>query len=209
VRFASDGALAHIRFPAWDGVTPKHEIIKKFFTYVRGELPGARISADLFGLATVNPDDLGIGQVIEDGYQNFDFISPMVYPSHYAGGFLGYKNPASFPYEIIQYSIQTALSRLQGEWPRLVTPVANTSTPQASGTVVNATTSPSSPVYHAGLRPWLQDFNLGATYNAEMVRKEIQATEEVLSTAHSSSSFAGWLLWNASNVYTEAALRKE
>ena len=31
-----------------------------------------RISADLFGLTTVNSDGLGIGQVIQDAYQYFD-----------------------------------------------------------------------------------------------------------------------------------------
>ena len=208
VRFASDGDLSRITYPTWDGIAPKHVIVRTFFEYVRAELKGQKISADLFGLATVNPDDLGIGQVIEDGYANFDFVSPMIYPSHYASGFLGYKNPASVPYEVIQYSLEIALTRIRGE-PILpqATSSATTTLQSASGTLAVATSS--TKAFYSKLRPWLQDFNLGATYTAEMVRKQIDATEHVLSGERGEDFFAGWLLWNPSNVYTVGALRQE
>jgi hypothetical protein len=49
-------------------------------------------------------------------------------------------------------------------------------------------------------RPWLQDFDLfGVDYSPEMVRAQIKAAEE-----HQTS---GWLLWNITNKYSEAALR--
>ncbi len=49
------------------------------------------------------------------------------------------------------------------------------------------------------LRPWLQDFSINGTkYTAEMVREQIKATYD--------SGLNGWLLWNASNVYTVPAL---
>jgi hypothetical protein len=52
----------------------------------------------------------------------------------------------------------------------------------------------------AQFRPWLQDFDLNNTpYTPAMVRAQIRASEEQQS--------AGWLLWNASNKYQEAALR--
>ena len=82
---------------------PKSSVIENFFKTLRRELTGIKISADLFGLATINKDDLGIGQVIENAYQYFDYVAPMIYPSHYASGFLGYKNPALYPYEVIKY----------------------------------------------------------------------------------------------------------
>ncbi len=66
VRFPSDGNLKDMYFPSWDHKTPKHTVLKEFFAYLRKQLPGTKLSADLFGLATVNGDDLGIGQVIED-----------------------------------------------------------------------------------------------------------------------------------------------
>ncbi len=50
------------------------------------------------------------------------------------------------------------------------------------------------------LRPWVQAFNLGAVYDADKIRAQIQAIEE-------SDYSAGWLLWNASNRYTDAGLK--
>ena len=49
------------------------------------------------------------------------------------------------------------------------------------------------------LRPWLQDFSIGhTTYTADMVRAQMTATYD--------SGLNSWLLWNASNKYTESAL---
>ena len=52
----------------------------------------------------------------------------------------------------------------------------------------------------ATTRPWLQDFDLGADYDAKMVKAQIRASDE--------NQTAGWLLWNAKNVYTRGALEK-
>jgi hypothetical protein len=56
----------------------------------------------------------------------------------------------------------------------------------------------------AKLRPWLQDFNLGANYNATMVRKQIKAVYDAASSTP--ELINGWMLWNPSNVYTKGAL---
>ncbi len=50
----------------------------------------------------------------------------------------------------------------------------------------------------AQARPWIQAFNLGATYDAEKIRAQIDAVEKY--------SDGGWLLWNAANRYSEAGL---
>lgn len=49
------------------------------------------------------------------------------------------------------------------------------------------------------IRPWIQAFNLGAVYDASKIRAQIDAVEKYPN--------AGWLLWNASNRYTEAGLK--
>lgn len=52
------------------------------------------------------------------------------------------------------------------------------------------------------IRPWLQDFNLGSpAYGPAEVRAQIKATYDV--------GLEEWILWNARNVYTSAALLKE
>jgi hypothetical protein len=177
IRFPSDGNLRDMVFPFYDDVTPKEEILAGFFAKLREETKDRIISADLFGLTSVNYDDLGIGQVIESAYLNFDFVCPMMYPSHYAAGFLGYQNPAEFPGEVVEYSVASAARR------------------------ENILRENQTEAKIGKLRPWLQDFDLGAEYNASMVRSEIDAAEM--------NGASGWLLWNAGNWYTKEALKAE
>ena len=95
----------------------------------------------------------------------------MVYHSHYASGFEGFVNPAEYPYEVIYKGLTTGTERL-------------------------ASISSS-----AKIRPWLQDFDLGAIYDARMVNLQKKAVYD--------ANAYGWLLWNPSNIYTEEALIKE
>ena len=46
----------------------------------------------------------------------------------------------------------------------------------------------------AKIRPWIQDFNLGATYDAVMIRAQIQATYD--------SGLNSWMSWDPKNIYT-------
>lgn len=178
VRFPSDGDLQDMVFPFWDGQVPKHTVIREFFKELRQQIPRAKISIDLFGLSTINFDDLGVGQIIEDGFGYFDYVCPMIYPSHYADGFIGYQNPAEYPYEVVRYSMEGALKRLRAYKELEKTEVQ--------------------------LRPWLQDFDLGATYDAEMLRAEINAVYD-----SAKDDFSGFMLWNSWNYYTRGALELE
>lgn len=87
---------------------------------------GCLLSADTFGFILTNKQDGGIGQNLETIVNNVDFISPMVYPSHYSNGSFGYENPNNHPYEVITAALTDALERgvsedkirpyLQGFW---------------------------------------------------------------------------------------------
>lgn len=173
IRFPSDGNMKDISYP-WSNGKQKTEVMKDFFAYLRDNLGnmGAPISADLFGMTTTSTDDLNIGQNLENALKYFDFVAPMVYPSHYPHGFNNYKNPADKPYEVVKFALEGAVEK-----------------------AINASTTP------LKIRPWLQDFNLGATYDATMIRAQIQATYD--------SGLDSWMLWNASNRYTRGALDKE
>ena len=201
IRFPSDGELSNMSYPFWDEKTPKRKVLKSFFQYLRENLADAKISADVFGLTTVNKDDMGIGQVIEDIYGSFDYVSPMVYPSHYHKQFLGYANPASHPYEVIKYSMEAALKRLTAYSLRLTA----VSTTTISLEQFNNTTLQQ--LNNAKLRPWLQDFSLSVRYDAEMVKKEIQAVYD--SASSTPELVNGWMLWSPSNMYTREALNNE
>jgi len=191
VRFPSDGNMENIGFPVWDGLKLKQEVIKEFFQHVRAGLAGEKLSVDLFGQTTTNTDDMGIGQIIENAFENFDYVSPMVYPSHYVDGFMGFGNPAEHPYEIVKYSISTALARKK----------------IFSGKLVPAPLEPIPGVDEminlSKFRPWLQDFNMGANYTADMVKAEIRAVEDSLG-----KEYSGFMLWSPSNIYTMGAVLK-
>jgi hypothetical protein len=153
VRFPSDGNINQIVYPIWDKNTKKSEIIRRFFEYQKVQLEryGPR-SVDLFGLTLwhLNDDnDMNIGQRFIDALPYFNYICPMVYPSHYPINFEGYKNPAEHPYEIIYKSLIKAKEYLEKQ-----------------------------NIQKVFIRPWLQAFNLGAYYNEEMLIKEIRAAQD-------------------------------
>ena len=87
---------------------------------------GCFVSADVFGFILTNKFDGGVGQNLETIIENVDFLSPMVYPSHYSKGSFGYQNPNRNPYGVITSALDDALERgveeiklrpfLQGFW---------------------------------------------------------------------------------------------
>jgi hypothetical protein len=148
IRYPSDGDMKDIAYP-WSGDKPRREVMKSFFAYLREQFATSSIplSVDLFGLTTSSSGDLGIGQNLNDALMYFDYVSPMVYPSHFAKGFIGFPKPAEKPYEVIKYSMDSAIAK-------------------ASTTEVS----------RDKIRPWLQAFDLGAIYTPALVRAQIQAT---------------------------------
>lgn len=175
IRFPSDGDIGDMRFPVWDGDEPKYEVMRDFFEYLDKSLhpTGAKLSVDLFGMTFSRvdklQDDLNIGQRVVDAAPFMDYISPMVYPSHYPPNFEGYANPAEHPYAIVNIALEDARPFFRNNFEQV--------------------------------RPWLQDFDLGAEYTAAMVKAQIKAVRD--------NKASGWLLWNPSNIYTSAALDKE
>ena len=197
IRFPSDGNMQDIAF-THTGSTTKKEMLRQFFEYLDLKLVGTGIvtSADIFGMTTTNTDDLNIGQILEHALLYFDYVSPMVYPSHYPPKFNGWPDPNKVPYEIVKFSMDSAVARanfLQKE-------ILATTTILADGRV--ATTTPDARlVKRIGplqLRPWLQDNDYPVHYTPEMVRKQIKATYD--------AGLTSWMLWDPANTYTRAAL---
>ncbi len=204
VRYPSDGNMKDIAFTL-SGGKPKADVLESFFAHLYAELSepfddfdeSPALSVDLFGYTTTNTDDLGIGQVIERALPYFDYVMPMVYPSHYNSGFIGITKPATQPYEIVKYSMDTAVRRARVMSDSLTSNststdvvLARTQAKKGRGVI-----SPDQ------LRPWLQDFDLGATYTPEMVRAQMQATYD--------AGLDSWALWDAGNTYTKAALNTD
>ena len=189
IRYPSDGDMAAAVYIKRDGKT-KQEMLEDFFKYLheKVEPTGMVTSADLFGMTTTNTDDLNIGQVLERALPYFDYIAPMVYPSHYPTGFNGYKNVNEHAYDIIHFSMGASVRRA----------VATTTSVAGYAHTRIGTTTPalySKPAYAASkMRPWLQDFDYPVEYTPAMVREQIKANEDV--------GLNSYMFWDPSNKYS-------
>ncbi|MBM7625032.1 putative glycoside hydrolase [Sporohalobacter salinus] len=94
----------------------KVQIIDDFLRYAKKRLSKLKvpISIDVFGLTTTG-NNLGIGQDFKLLAQRIDYISPMVYPSHYQSGIYGLVSPEKAPYSTVYNSMQDAKKKLKGE----------------------------------------------------------------------------------------------
>lgn len=174
VRFPTDGDISQIRYRNYDpSKETRAEALEKFFIYLHEHLKdiGAPTSADVFGMVTTNDDDLGIGQVMSNIAPYVDYVSPMLYPFQYPKGWHGYKKPATVPYSVVKISLDSGIKKVE-----------------ALGLNKNK------------IRPWLQDFDLGANYGVAMVKAQHKAVVD--------SGLTSWMMWDASNKYTLGAYQK-
>lgn len=161
VRYPSDGNMKTLSYEYVDTEsstsTPmekRRQTLKSFFQYMRSELSGIPISADVFGMVLTNNDDLTIGQHLDDISPYVDAISGMIYPSHFPKTWNGLTNTHIQPYQTVYDSSKMGLDRM--------TVMFGTSTAKKLS------------------RPWLQDFSIfGDVYNAPEVKAQIKALEDL------------------------------
>jgi len=112
VRFPSDGPMQEAVYTHADENSPE-DTIAEFLKEAHKRLSkyGVYVSADVFGLTTTVQDDMRIGQKWEKITSNVDYISPMVYPSHYISGNYGLKDPNREPYATVRRSLADAVYR--------------------------------------------------------------------------------------------------
>ena len=116
-RFPSDGKTRQCRYSRKDHTPATASAdLREFLTLARERLKplGVKVSIDTFGLTTSVDNGMGIGQRLDQLTDLVDYVSPMMYPSHYAKGEYGLKNPNRQPYLTIHYGIRDALERLGG-----------------------------------------------------------------------------------------------
>lgn len=156
------------------------DLFSKLSDSLRAYKPSIILSVDLFGYVATQFNSYGTGQRLFDAGKYFDYLSFMLYPSHFYGGFsakgviYSYPEVVGHPYEVVYYSVASARDYLSlfGLETRI--------------------------------RPWLQDFDLKIDkdrevfYDAEKVKLQIEAAQNATSS--------GWLLWNPSYIYTRDAL---
>jgi hypothetical protein len=172
----------------------KSDYINDFMSTAVNQLPGRILSGDVFGSICIQSRDAGgIGQTLETISREFQYISPMIYPSHYAndskthysGNGTGtningvlYKKPDLEPYNIVYNTLLITKRRLT----------------------------------EAGLdievRPYLQGFNADympegyfINYGVDEYRAQIQAVYD--------AGYSEWVFWNSRNTYIEKAFLPE
>ncbi|QZY57567.1 SH3 domain-containing protein [Crassaminicella profunda] len=159
----------YVRFPASNGnkldkvldyrnVSEDHskpQTIQHFLQQAYRELSKEEvyISADIFGLVGSVADDMGLGQYWEGVSNVTDYVSPMMYPSHYANGTYKLSVPDAYPYETVYQGTKDSIARNK-----------NIETP-------------------ATIRPWIQDFTASwvkghIKYGPKQVKDQIRALKE-------------------------------
>lgn len=155
VRFpdVTDRARSVISYPGSNG-TSRADNIRNFILYSKKELKDFQVpvTADVFGLVTHVPDDLGIGQQWEKMITVADVVLPMIYPSHYYTGLYGFQRPHANPYETVLMAATDAVERTR--WIR----------DSAQATV-------------GEVMPWLEAMSIrGLRYGPAELREQIHAT---------------------------------
>lgn len=176
VRFCTEKGMRDAVFDEEDTKgRSRTDIILEFMEYEYEKLSaeGLFVSADVFGAiinSDVNADS--VGQIYGEMAKHLDYISPMIYPSHYSDGNYGIDHPDMRPYDTICAALTESrkelyFAGLNGE-------------------------------HVAEVRPWLQDFTASwlknhIPYGGEQVRDQIRAVYDC--------GYNEWLLWDAACTY--------
>ncbi|MCQ2911209.1 MAG: putative glycoside hydrolase [Clostridia bacterium] len=179
IRFGTGTEMSQAVFGFDSATKTKRDIIKEFSQYAKDEISayGGYLAADVFGtIITSDYDAEIVGQNYFEMCKIYDYICPMIYPSHYNNGSLGITYPDLDPYHLVLESLN------------------------ASKELINKIPEGE---HRAIVRPWLQDFTATwvkphQTYGPTQIREQKQAVYD--------SGNTQWLLWNAGNNYSLGGL---
>ena len=113
-----DGPTDSMRFPNLQG-TPERSIAT-FLAQARRALKpyGTFLGASVYGVAATRPTE--VAQQIRWMGRNVDYISPMLYPSHWGPGEYGVSYPNADPYAIVNRSLRDFQQQVRGTGARIV-----------------------------------------------------------------------------------------
>jgi hypothetical protein len=111
----------YVRFPTADGadaLRPRTQAertaaIASFLAEAVDRLHplGCAVSAAIFGIVLSSSNDQGTGQRPEDLTGIIDAVSPMLYPSHYSAGWLGFDDPNDHPGPVVADALDDGAPR--------------------------------------------------------------------------------------------------
>jgi hypothetical protein len=107
-----------MQFPGLDA--PPDVTVARFVAVTNDVLAssGARLGVSVFGVAATRPE--AIGQDIGLLAPNVDYVSPMVYPSHWGPGEYGVADPVRQPAEIVAASLADFVRTVAGSGAAVV-----------------------------------------------------------------------------------------
>ncbi len=167
VRFPTDGKLKTMSYPVYKRDVPKHEIIRRFFEYVDQQMKPVDV--------LTSADIFGLTTMVEDDMNIGQRIEDVA-------DYVDFVCPMIYP---SHYPKGHLGLKNPAEHPyRVIYDASLRGMKRLEGK-------------RAKMRPWLQDFKLGAVYDKKMVLDQIQAARD--------AGVSGFAMWNARNVYTDAA----
>jgi hypothetical protein len=167
VRFPTDGKLKTMTYPIYKRDVPKHEIIRRFFEYVDQQMKPVDV--------LTSADIFGLTTMVEDDMNIGQRIQDVA-------DYVDFICPMIYP---SHYPKGHLGLKNPAEHPyRVIYDASMRGMKRLEGK-------------RAKMRPWLQDFKLGAAYDKKMILDQIQAARD--------AGVSGFAIWNARNVYTESA----
>ena len=115
VRMPTEGNTRLCKYHNMPKGTDRVQVITDYLDFAQKSLAsyGVPISADIFGLTGTATSDMGIGQRLKPISDYVNYVSPMVYPSHFAHGEYHEPNPNAQPYRTVFLSLRDARKRLE------------------------------------------------------------------------------------------------
>jgi len=167
VRFPTDGKLKTMNYPVYKRDVPKHEIIRRFFEYVDQQMKPVDV--------LTSADIFGLTTMVEDDLNIGQRIEDVA-------DYVDFVCPMIYPSHYPKGHL--GLKNPADHPYRIIYDASLRGMKRLEGK-------------RARMRPWLQDFKLGAVYDKKMILDQIQAARD--------AGVSGFAMWNARNVYTESA----
>jgi hypothetical protein len=167
VRFPTDGKLKAMSYPVYKRDVPKHEIIRRFFEYVDQQMKPVDV--------LTSADIFGLTTMVDNDMNIGQRIEDV---ADYVDFVCPMIYPSHYP------KMHLGLKNPADHPYRIIYDASLRGMKRLEGK-------------RAKMRPWLQDFKLGAVYDKQMILDQIQAARD--------AGVSGFAMWNARNVYTESA----
>lgn len=111
VRFPVDGSLNRADYGQVNTLSTREQAIADFLdqAYAATAASETMLSADVFAMTMWNEQGTLIGQDLAEITARVDYVHPLLFPSHFQSGSLGYDTPAEHPYPIVGRSIESGM----------------------------------------------------------------------------------------------------